>query len=202
MTKKSFGTAHACSALIAKSAEIEKRLMILCRTCLDDKVQEMSSRLSAAEWEQIKTAYASGLGLRELARNACIPAGTVLARAQRQGWTQQIAQAKLIQRPGLARELAKPDAIGAITPWQSAAITLQQRAERYSERMAGISETILPHLEAMDAADILEHAPKVEMTDRWSRRNFGLDDRSPSGGILNLAVLTNQAAIQISAVGK
>ena len=40
-----------------------------------------------------------------------IPAGTVLARSKREGWTQQIAQAKLIDRPELARELAKPDAI-------------------------------------------------------------------------------------------
>ena len=48
-----------------------------------------------------------------------IPAGTVLARSKREGWTQQIAQAKLIERPELARELGKarcnqcnhPDAI-------------------------------------------------------------------------------------------
>ncbi len=35
-------------------------------------------------WEQIKTAYASGLGLREIARNTGIPEGTVLARAKRE----------------------------------------------------------------------------------------------------------------------
>jgi hypothetical protein len=40
-----------------------------------------------------KTAYAAGIGLRELARNMEIPAGTVLARAKREGWTQQIAAA-------------------------------------------------------------------------------------------------------------
>jgi hypothetical protein len=32
-------------------------------------------------WEQIKTAYASGIGLREIARNMGIPEGTELARA-------------------------------------------------------------------------------------------------------------------------
>jgi len=48
------------------------------------------SRISADVWEQIKTAYASGIGLRELGRNMGVPAGTVLARAKREGWTQQI----------------------------------------------------------------------------------------------------------------
>ena len=38
-------------------------------------------------WEQIKTAFASGIGLREIARNMGIPEGTVLARASRERWT-------------------------------------------------------------------------------------------------------------------
>jgi hypothetical protein len=42
----------------------------------------------------MKTAYASGIGLRELARNMGIPEGTVLARSQREGWTRQIQIAK------------------------------------------------------------------------------------------------------------
>ena len=36
----------------------------------------------------------------------------------------KIAQAKLIERPELARDLVRPDAIDAITPLQSAAITM------------------------------------------------------------------------------
>src|SRR5205823_4241553 len=42
------------------------------------------NRDSSGLWEQIKTAYASGIGLREIARNMGIPAGTVLARANRE----------------------------------------------------------------------------------------------------------------------
>ena len=85
------------------------------------------SRIPASTWAEIRTAYASGIGLRQLARNMGIPEGTVLARAKREGWTQQIAAAKLIKRPDLARELARPDAISAITPMQSAAISTQER---------------------------------------------------------------------------
>jgi hypothetical protein len=48
------------------------------------------SRISADAWQQVKTAYASGIGLREIARNMNIPEGTVLARAKREGWTRQI----------------------------------------------------------------------------------------------------------------
>src|SRR5438132_3837014 len=48
------------------------------------------SRISSERWEQIKTAYASGIGLREIARNMGIPAGTILARAKREGWTREI----------------------------------------------------------------------------------------------------------------
>jgi len=102
-------------------------------------------RLSKNTWEQIKTAYAAGIGLRELARNMEIPAGTVLARAKREGWTQQIAAAKLTERPHLAREIAKPhaiNAINAITPMQSAAAAMQQRGECYRERIAGVSEKV------------------------------------------------------------
>ena len=45
-------------------------------------------------WEQMKTAYANGIGLREIARNLSLPEGTVFARAKHQGWTRQLQSAK------------------------------------------------------------------------------------------------------------
>ena len=153
--------------------------------------------ISASTWAEIRIAYASGLGLREIARNMGIPAGTVLARSKREGWTQQVAQAKLIERPELARDLAKPHAINAITPMQSAALTMQERATRYTERMAGVSERLLPHLESLPPSEILERARNVEQFDRFSRRNFGLDSQPPASGLVNLNFLANKSAIQI-----
>ena len=91
-------------------------------------------RISASTWAEIRTAYASGIGLREIARNMGIPAGTVLARSKRDEWTQQIAAAKLIQRLQLVRELAKSDSIGAITPMQSAAPRIINATELGHER--------------------------------------------------------------------
>jgi uncharacterized protein YjcR len=50
----------------------------------------MRRKITNETWEQIKTAYAAGIGLREIARKMNIPEGTVLAHAKRHGWTQQI----------------------------------------------------------------------------------------------------------------
>lgn len=153
-------------------------------------------RIPAASWAEIRTAYASGIGLRELARNMNIPPGTILARSKREGWTQQIAIAKLIQRPERARELAKPDTISAITPMQSAALTMHQRAERHVERMAGITDKVLPHLESMDPGEILDSARNLERFDYVARRNYRLDQESPANGGIHIGVLTGQVAIQ------
>ena len=57
-------------------------------------------------WAEIRTAYASGIGLREIARNMNISEGTVLARAKREGWTQEIQNAKaLAKREDLSCEV-------------------------------------------------------------------------------------------------
>ncbi|TMP93579.1 MAG: hypothetical protein E6L07_10230 [Verrucomicrobia bacterium] len=66
------------------------------------------NRVSADIWQQVKTAYASGIGLREIARNMDIPEGTVLARAKREGWSKQISDAKSLAK--------RDDTALAVTP--------------------------------------------------------------------------------------
>jgi len=82
------------------------------------------SRISADVWEQIKTAYASGISLREIARNMGIPEGTVLAHAKREGWTQQIQSVKALAK--------REDTAAVVTPFQAASASMQQRGERPS----------------------------------------------------------------------
>jgi uncharacterized protein YjcR len=106
-------------------------------------------RLSKDTWDQIKAGYAAGIGLREIARKMNLPEGTVLARAKREGWTQQIAAAKIARQPQLAKEIVKAGAINAITPLQSIAAVMQERGERYRERVAGVSERVVGHVESM-----------------------------------------------------
>ena len=126
-----------------------------CNRSRSHYVQSNMNRISASTWAEIRTAYASGIGLREMARNMDIPAGTVLARSKREGWTQQIATAKLIQRPELARELAKPDAINAITPMQSAAISAQERKQGLLAKALRIADKAADRIEdQIDTANI------------------------------------------------
>lgn len=86
--------------------------------------QTMRRKVPADIWE-IKTAYAAGIGLREIARNMNIPEGTVLAHASRHGWTQQI------QSVTRAARVLQSD---VITPVQSVAeslaVILSERKDR------------------------------------------------------------------------
>jgi len=91
----------------------------------------MRRQISAETWEQIKTAFALGIGLREIARNMKIPEGTVLARASRERGTPRIEAAK---------SLAKPKE-SAVIPSEAVALTMHARAERHVERLAGITQT-------------------------------------------------------------
>ena len=135
-------------------------------------------------WEQIKTAVASGIGLREVARNTGIPAGTILSRAKREGWTREIQS---------ARALAKREDALLATPVEAVAMTMQQRGERHVERMAGVSERGVDHIETMHGPEILKSVDQIEKLDKVARRTFGLKDDNPHKGfslnVLNLGSL-------------
>ena len=147
----------------------------------------MRRKISPDTWKQVQTACAAGVGFREIARNMGLPAGTVLAKAKREGWTQQIQDAK---------RMGDPQTLAA-TPMQSAAVTMRQRAERHVQRIAGVTESVLPYLEKMQPAAVLDSIHEVEKYDRMARRNFGLDQQPITGGALNVQILMNQAAIGI-----
>ena len=128
----------------------------------------MRRKITNDTWEQVETAYASGIGLREIARNMNIPEGTVLAHAKREGWTKGIESAKALAK--------REDSSRAITPTEAVAITMQQRGQRHVERMADVSERAVDHIEAMDGPEILNSADKIDKVDKIARRNFGLND--------------------------
>src|SRR5438046_1810482 len=141
------------------------------------------NRDSSGLWEKIKTAYASGIGLREIARNMGIPAGTVLARAKREGWSQQRDNAKALAK--------RDDTAKVITPFEAASATMQQRGERHLGRMANIVEKTIPHVEAMEPGAILDRVDDVEKLDKVARRTFGISDDEVHGNnvMVNIAIL-------------
>ena len=128
-------------------------------------------------------AFASGIGLRELARKMGIPPGTILARSKREGWARQIQQAKA---------LAKDDTqSNAISVTQSAALTMAERGKRHVERMAGVAERVMPHVEKMEPGAILDRVEDIDRLDRIARRSYGLHDGEGSGNfqVVNIALL-------------
>lgn len=151
--------------------------------------QAVRSRISADIWDQIKTAYAAGIGLREIARNMNIPEGTVLAHAKRHGWTQQLQVA--------TREASVMQS-DAITPVQSVAESLAViLSERKHRTKLGLSKY---------TAEATERAAESVGDLRLSRNvrdvaavhsSLWPEDHNERG-ILNLDVLTGKVAIQIN----
>ena len=138
--------------------------------------------MSVECWEQIKTAHASGIGLREIVRNMGIPEGTVLARAKRKGWTREIQNAKALAK--------RDDTSTAITTFEAVSATMQQRGERHLGHMANIVEKTLPHVEALEPGAILDRIDNVETLDKIGRRTFGLSDGDATGQVMiNIALL-------------
>src|SRR5439155_5858867 len=129
------------------------------------------SRISVDVWEQTKTAYASGIGLREIARNMNIPAGTILSRAKREGSTREIQNAKALVK--------REDSALAVTSVEAIAATLAERGQRHLKRMAGVSEKGVEHIETMDGPELLNSVDQIEKLDKVARRTFGLDDIPP-----------------------
>jgi hypothetical protein len=135
-----------------------------------------------ATWAEIRTAYASGIGLREIARNMNIPEGTVLARAKREHWTQQIRSVKALAK--------REDSAHAVTATEAVAMSMQQRGERHVGRMANVVEKTLPHVEAMEPGAILDCIDDVDTLDKIGRRTFGLSDGDSHNNVMvNVAIL-------------
>ena len=133
----------------------------------------MRRTITNATWAEIRTAYASGIGLREIARNMGIPEGTVLAHAKREGWTREIQSAKALVR--------REDSTFVVTPVEAVAATLVERGQRHLKRMAGVSERAVDHIETMDGPEILNRVDQIEKLDKVARRTFELDDIPPAG---------------------
>lgn len=152
----------------------------------------MRRKITPEVWKQVEVAIASGIGAREVARNMELAEGTVLSHLKRKAVFKQIQIAR-------AEAATKSKPSGEISPFESAARTMQQRGEKYTDRMAGISEKGLSHLESLEAAEILDRAREIELHDRWSRRNYGLDNQPPPSNCpVNFSLLCNQAAILVS----
>ena len=137
----------------------------------------MRRKITNETWEQIKTAYAAGIGLREIARKMEIPEGTVLAHAKRHGWTQQI-------------QVATQQQSDAITPVQSVPQSLLPYLSEH-ERETKLSLARSARRMAKDAEQAtLREAPMCTRQRRWrDTHGWGEREKNPNA-ILNVAILT------------
>jgi hypothetical protein len=141
----------------------------------------MRRKITNETWGQIQTAFAAGVGLREIARKMDIPEGTVLAHAKRHGWTQQIEVA--------TRELTVMQS-DAITPLQSVpqslAAILAERRERtklgLSKYAAEAAEQAAQHRDKLGIAGKVKDVAGVHKT-LWP-------EEQKQEQILNVAILT------------
>jgi uncharacterized protein YjcR len=136
------------------------------------------SRISSECWEQIKVAYVSGIGLREIARKMNIPEGTVLAHAKRHGWTQQIQVATHQQSDAITQLQSVPQSIASILSEHERETKLS--LARSARRMAKDAEEAT----LREAPYVHKAAQVASITHGWGEK-----EKNPNA-ILNLAILT------------
>jgi hypothetical protein len=68
---------------------------------------------------------------------------------------------------------------------------MQQRGERHVQRMAGVSERGVDHIETMHGPEILNSVDQIEKLDKVARRTFGLNDGEAynPNAVINIAML-------------
>jgi hypothetical protein len=151
----------------------------------------MRRKIANETWEQIYTAYAAGINLREIARKMNIKEVTVLQHAHRHRWTQQIRNAT--HALAASSNVIAPSSSGVIAPVhggvhpvpESIAAILSERKDRTK---LGLSKY------AAEAAEqAAEHRDKLSITGKVKdlseiHRNL-FPESNEQRGILNLNVL-------------
>jgi hypothetical protein len=89
------------------------------------------------------------------------------------------------------RHSQRADSAPAVSPVQAVAMSIRQRGERHIERMAGVSERGVDHIETMDGPEILDSVDEIEKLDKVARRTFSLSDSDSHGNnaVVNIALL-------------
>src|SRR5215831_5680416 len=108
----------------------------------------MRRAISKTTWAEIRMAYASGIGLREIARNMNIPAGIILSRAKREGWTRQIQSAK-----GLVK---REDTTPVVAPFQAVAATISELGKATRIAAARVHHRALTYAEILPAKELIQ----------------------------------------------
>lgn len=111
-------------------------------------------KIPETTWAELRTAHAAGCGLRQLARNMNIPAGTVLARAKHERWTARIQEAKAIAPVASSTP--------TIAPADAAASIMADFGDRSRFAAAKASCRALEHAASLPPDEVLQAARHVK----------------------------------------
>jgi hypothetical protein len=136
--------------------------------------------ITSGTWAELRAAYLAGAGLRSLARRASIAEGTVLAHANREGWSALKRQA--MQKAGILAEVRQSQS-KAIA--DAVADDHAERARLHLARMGGLVEVLGQHAETLAPGMLFEQVGKLDTFDRIARRNFGLETPQ-QGNVINV----------------
>ena len=135
--------------------ELEQRPGVITVT-----IKGMRRKITNETWEQIKTGYAAGVNLREIARKMKIPQGTVLAHAKRHGWTQQIqvatGQLAVMQSDAITQVQSVPQSLAAILSERKdrTKLGLSKYAAEAAEQAAGHRDKLVIAGKVKDVASV------------------------------------------------
>jgi hypothetical protein len=150
-------------------------------------------RLLKDTWQQIKAGYA-GIGLGNRAQHECPGRDCACS-----GQARRLDTADCSSKTGRCHTAIKCNHAIAINRGGDA--RARRTLERYRERVAGVSERVVGHVESMDPDEILNRSAQFEKIDTIARRTFGLNEAPSNQGSLTLSVLTNHAVVQVNAQG-
>ena len=153
----------------------------------------MRRKIANETWEQMLTAYAAGIGLREIARKMGIPEGTVQAHAKRHSWTKQIQLAKS------GSSVLQPNATTPLQPLQPPQSVPQSVAEIFADRKertrmglskftAEASEQAAQHKDKLSIAQKVRDVASIGATLWPAEQN--------KSNILNVAILTGERVLE------
>lgn len=127
------------------------------------KMNTKRARYPAEMWAEARTAYAAGLTLRGIADKFGMPAGTMLARAKREGWTREIEKAKAIM----------PQQSSAIIPGNAMASAFAELGQKSRLALGKGLCKAATHVGSLEGAEIVAQADKVSSLAKASTTVFG-----------------------------
>lgn len=166
-------------------------------------MSEANGSTPERDWIAIRHEYeATTISRRKLAVKHTIPYGTLEKRAKREGWMQN---AKLVRKSVSALEAKIEEKTRVLVdrqmaPWiEEQKIKFTKRGFKVADR--GIKR-VVKMMDAKPDPDAKEEAfisKAAETYHRIGRVALGMSDGSPVGGVFNLGILTNHAAVQFVA---